>query len=112
MTTPGLVEARRLAIHEPQSGRALTTVQTLRAFADSAGLNAQSEFDEIAEALGLHHELDQWAREDLMGWLRTYFTVLRDPATTVRWPNELSPSGNVMRSLRDVEDSSPITEGI
>lgn len=112
VTTPGLVEARRLAVHEPQSGRALTTVQTLRAFADSAGLSAQSEFDEIASALGLDGELDQWAREDLMGWLRTYFTVLRDPATSVRWPNELSPSGNVMRSLRDVEDSAPITEGI
>jgi hypothetical protein len=112
VTIPGIVEARRLAIHEPQSGGALSMVATLRAYADSAGLSYQSEFDEIADALGLTGELDELARDDLMSWLKTYFTVLRDPATTVRWPSDLSPSGGVMRSLRDVEESAPVTEGI
>lgn len=110
LTTPGLVEARRLAIHEPSSGGALTTVRKLRDYANTAGITDRSELAELVDALGLAGPQDELCQNDLKGWLSTYFTTLHDPATTVLWPNELSPSGSVMRSLRDVEESAPITE--
>lgn len=112
VTTPGLVEARRLAVHEPRASGALTTVQTLRRYATSAGVGYLSELEEMATALGISEESDENAWHDLRGWLKTYYTVLNDPATTIRWPSDLSPSGSPMRSLRDVESRVPITEAV
>lgn len=108
VTTPGLVEARRLGVHEPSARAALTTVQRLRDYYATAGVNDASEADSLIDALGFSQPMDQNLRDDLRFWLRTYFTALNDPATSIRWPNELSPSGPVMRSLRDVEDQAPV----
>lgn len=112
LTTPGLVEARRLAVHEPAAGRALTTIQRLRAYAQAAGVNASTELRDIEAALGFGGSMDEFLRADLEEWLATYFTTLHDPATTARWPSDLSPSGSAMRSLRDVEESAPVTENL
>lgn len=109
ITVPGIVEARRLAVHEPESGTALTTVPRLRKYAQAAGIDAHTELDAIAEALGLDTN-DELLRDDLRQWLDDYFSRLYDPATSVRWPNELSPRGTVMRSLRDVEQTAPVTD--
>lgn len=109
LTTPGLVEARRLAIHEPASGRALTTIRWMRDHYQTAGITAEQELDTFAEALGIDGPLNELLRDDLSTWLNSYFRVLEDPATTVKWPNQLSPSGPVMRSLRDVEETAPVT---
>lgn len=109
VTTPGIVEARRLSVHEPASRQSLTTVPWLRDYYAAAGISADSEFGEICAALGINEDADEKLRDDLRLWLSNYFTVLNDPATTVRWPSELSPSGSVMRSLRDVEEQAPVT---
>lgn len=112
LTTPGLVEARRLLIHEPASGGALTTIKKLRQYVSAAGITEQTELADLVEALGLDGPLDELLRHDLQQWLRAYFAALHDPATAAKWPNELSPGGVVMRSLRDVEESAPVIETI
>jgi hypothetical protein len=108
LTISGIVEARRLALHEPRSGQALTTVTRLRSYHQDNGTNQASEAAVLARALGFDGPLDEMLTDDIEGWMHTYFSTLNDPATTVRWPNELSPSGPVMRSLRDVEESAPV----
>jgi hypothetical protein len=108
LTTSGLAEARRLLVHEPASGKALTTVKWMRDHYQTAGINAADEVAALSEALGLEGPMDEFLRVDLESWMRSYFGALNDPATSVRWPNELSPSGSVMRSLRDVEESAPV----
>jgi hypothetical protein len=109
LTATGLVEARRLAIHEPASHGALTTVRKLREYYHSAGIDAASEEQELVAALGIAGPLDEHLRQDLASWLSSYFSALNDPATQVKWPSELSPSGPPMRSLREVEEAVPIT---
>jgi hypothetical protein len=108
LTTSGIVEARRLALHEPRSGGALTTVPRLRSYHQDNGTNETSEAAVLARALGFDGPLDEMLIEDIRGWMHTYFSTLNDPATTVKWPQDLSPSGPVMRSLRDVEESAPV----
>ncbi len=108
VTTPGLVEARRLGIHEPAAGVALSTVRKLRDYFAQVGVTESSESSALIGALGFDGPLEEGLRDDIESWLHAYFTALNDPATTVTFPNELSPSGSVMRSLRDVEDRAPI----
>jgi len=108
VTTPGMVEARRLGVHEPSAREALTTVRRLREYYSAAGITDHSEAQALVQALGFSGPMDEKLREDLQFWLRTYFRALNDPATSVKWPNELSPSGPVMRSLRDVEQQAPV----
>jgi len=110
LTTPGLVEARRLLIHEPASGGALTTTRKLRQYVAAAGITEHTELAHLTDALGIDGPIDELLRHDLEQWLRAYFTALHDPATAAKWPNELFPNGTVMRSLRDVEESAPVIE--
>lgn len=108
LTTPGLTEARRLLVHEPRAGQALTTVKSMKSHYSALGINPDAEARSLIECLGLIAPSDEYLRQDLTGWMRTYFQALNDPATTARWPSELSPSGSVMRSLRDVEEAAPV----
>jgi len=109
LTATGLVEARRLAVHEPASHGALTTVRKLREYYQTAGVDAATEGHALVAALGIAGPLDEHLRQDLASWLSAYFGALNDPATQVKWPSELSPSGPPMRSLREVEEAVPIT---
>jgi hypothetical protein len=108
LTLSGIVESRRLALHEPRSGGALTTVDRLRNYHQANGTNQATEAAVLAAALGFDGPLDEMLVEDIEAWMHTYFSALNDPATTVKWPNQLSPSGPVMRSLRDVEEAAPV----
>jgi hypothetical protein len=108
LTTAGVVEARRLAIHEPAAREALTTVRKLRDYFSDVGVTEDTEFDAVVEALRIERPIDDLMRGDLRVWLANYFSALNDPATQVIWPSELSPSGPPMRSLRDVEASVPV----
>jgi hypothetical protein len=108
LTMPGVVEARRLMIMEPRSaGQRLTTLNRLREFMAGSGITPAGEAECIAALLGFTGPTDELLRDDIRRWLATWFTNLEDPATTVRWPNELGPTAP-MRSLRDVEASAPI----
>ncbi len=108
LTMPGVVEARRLLLMEPRSvGQRLTTLARLRVFASIAGITPAREAEVIASLLGFTGEADELLRSEIRQWLSTWFVNLEDPATSVKWPNELGPT-TPMRSLRDVEASAPI----
>jgi hypothetical protein len=108
LTMPGIVEARRLMLMEPRSvGQRLTTLARLRVFASIAQITPAGEAESIASLLGFTGESDELLRDEIRLWLSTWFINLEDPATSVKWPNELGPT-SPMRSLRDVEASAPI----
>jgi hypothetical protein len=108
LTIPGVVEARRLGVHEPKSAKGLTTIGALRDYHRAAGTTAESEADQVIEALGIDGPLDDRLRDDVQGWMATYFDNMFDPATTAKWPSDLSPSSHPMISLRDVEEGVPV----
>jgi hypothetical protein len=108
LTMPGIVEARRLMLMEPQSpGQRLTTLERLRAFISSSGITPADQAERIASLLGFTGETNGALRDEIRLWLATWFANLEDPASSARWPNQLGPT-TPMRSLRDVEASVPI----
>jgi hypothetical protein len=108
LTMPGVVEARRLMLMEPRAaGQRLTTLDRLRAFVSGSGISPAGEAESIASLLGFTGPIDELLREEIRQWLATWFANLEDPASSVKWPNELGPT-TPMTSLRDVEASAPI----
>lgn len=107
-TLPGLEMARLLMIHEERAGSALTTVAKLRAESTKGGFSKDVELDALIEMLGFAGPLDEGLRTTLQEWLDTFFRNLAFPSSTVRFPNDLSPTGRPMLSLRDVEEQSPV----
>jgi len=109
LTMPGIVEARRLHLLEPRApGQRLTTIAKLREYLTMLGYQTSGEAAIIGDLLGFEDELDVLLEADLEQWLRTWDANLKDHAFTGKYPNELSPTGGVMISLRDVEESAPI----
>ena len=52
--------------------------------------------------------LDENLRRDLGDYLREFYRALNDPASSAEWVSELFPTGEPMRSLRDVEEQAPV----
>jgi diadenosine tetraphosphatase ApaH/serine/threonine PP2A family protein phosphatase len=109
LTIPGMVEARRLQVWEPRSGRALTVIRWLQEYVRSAGISSTTETIELAGMLGLDDEVDGRLIADIRAWLDTWEANLAAPTPGVRWPNELGPT-RPMISLRDVEETAPIRD--
>lgn len=110
LTMPGIVQARRLAVMEPASstGR-LTTVRLLKDYVASSGLTAADQTEIITELLGFDGDKSGLLRDEIRDWLESWFANLHDPATTARWPSDLSVD-QPMISLRDVESRAPIRD--
>lgn len=109
-TVAGLVLARILQLHEPSSGNALTTVGRVRQYFTSAGVTEAVELREMVSLLGLDDPMDELLKHDLEAWLSLFFRNLDDPGGTFVRPKDLSPTGDAMISLRDVEELVPIRE--
>lgn len=110
LTMPGIVQARLLAVMEPTSstGR-LTTLRLLRDYVSDSGLTAADQTEIIAGLLGFDSEEGGLLRDEIRLWLDGWFTNLADPATTAKWPSDLSVD-RPMISLRDVESRAPIRD--
>lgn len=107
-TIAGLILARVLAIHEPQSKFALTTPKNLKKYIDSASFSAEDEANVLESYLGLACALDEPLKKDIQKWLQNFLRNVADPPTDARFVSDLSPTGAPMRSLRDVEEQVPI----
>ncbi len=108
LTMPGIVEARRLMLMEPRSpSQSLTTMRNLRSFIAAAGLTPAGEAEAIWRLLGFEGPADELLRDEIRQWMDTWFINLEDPASSVKWPNQLG-STSPMMSLRDVETQAPI----
>lgn len=107
-TLPGLKEAIRTHVHERHSGRALTTIRSLRDFAQNGGMSVQGEIDAIFRILGLDPATDERLCRCVHNWVVDYHRTLMNPTGSVKWPSDCSPTNAPMRSLRDVEEQGPI----
>jgi hypothetical protein len=107
-TIAGLYLARLLAVHEPNSQGALTTVSKLRAYFVKAGVKEKSEVAILINMLRFDSAIDERLRRDIEFWVERFLGNLHHPSGTSRFPSDLSPTGSPMRSLRDVEEEVPI----
>lgn len=107
-TMPGLMEARRLMLMEPRAGN-LATLRALRDYVRQSQLTPADQAQAIARALGFDDGDSAMLVQEIAAWLEGWFTTLLDPATTAKWPSDLSPD-RPMLSLRDVESSVPVWE--
>ena len=112
LTFSGLEMGRILGLHEPEAirrrGRPLTTVANLRQAFTMFPINEADELAAMIRALGFEGPLSANLRQDLVGYFREFYRALNDPAGVARWPSELFPGGQPMRSLRDVEEQIPV----
>ena len=112
LTFAGLVQARLYGIHEPEAIaaglRQLTKPAPVRrAFARLPVLEPV-ELDALIDMLDFDGPLDENLRRDLGDYLREFYRALNDPASSAEWVSELFPTGEPMRSLRDVEEQAPV----
>jgi hypothetical protein len=112
LTFAGLEQARIYGIHEPAAIDAGLTQLTRpgsvrRAFARLPVLEPR-ELDSLIEMLHFNGALDENLRRDLTDDIREFYRALNDPASAAEWVSQLFPTGEPMRSLRDVEQQAPV----
>lgn len=112
LTFAGIEQGRIYGIHEPTalaSGlRQLTRPAAVqRAFSRLPILEGH-EYAALVAMLDFDGALDENLRRDLDDYLREFFRALNDPATSADWVSDLFPTGEPMRSLRDVEEQAPV----
>lgn len=106
-TISGLELARIIMIHELSSPTPLTTIKSLNAFiSTNTGMLVEDE-SAIAADLGLTEE-DEFMRTQLSQWFCDFSRNLREPPSDSIFLSHLSPTGDPMTSLRDVEEQAPI----
>lgn len=112
LTFAGLVQARLYGIHEPAAIAAglkqLTKPAPVRKAYGRLPVLEGSELDALIEMLDFNGPLDENLRQDLTGYMREFYRALNDPASAAEWVSELFPTGEPMKSLRDVEQQAPI----
>ena len=84
------------------------TTSRLRDYYRAGNLDLDAEFEAICDSLALTSELDERMRSDVRQWLELFFEGLDRTDGSHGFPNELSPTGQPMMSLRDVEEQAPI----
>jgi hypothetical protein len=112
LTFAGLEQARLYGIHEPAAIaaglRQLTKPGPVRrAFARLPVLESD-ELNALIDMLAFDGPLDENLRRDIAAYLREFYRALNDPASTADWVSDLFPTGEPMRSLRDVEEQAPV----
>lgn len=111
ISLPGIVEARRLLVHEPKSADALTTIPPYRKYLQEHQITAQSELEEILGMLGFGGDPNHMLRDYIAEWLERWEHALKYPPPDTKFPNKILPGGEgAMTSLRDVEPSAPIRD--
>jgi helicase-like protein len=107
-TEAGLELARLLMIHEPRAGVSLATIPALANYIARTPMRFEDEREALLQYLGIDARFDPGLRDEITRWLRIFAQNIRDPRGDMRFPNQASPSGPPMRSLRDVEEAVPL----
>jgi hypothetical protein len=66
------------------------------------------ELQALIEMLDFDGPLDENLRRDITDYLREFYRALNDPASAAQWVSDLFPTGEPMKSLRDVEEQAPV----
>lgn len=107
-TIAGLELARMHLVHEPTAASPLTTPRNLNAFIRDNPNTLANDRRAIAESLELS-DLDEFLFDQLGIWFEGFARNLREPTADIRFLSDLSPTGQPMLSLRDVEEQSPVS---
>lgn len=112
LTFAGLLQARIYGIHEPAALEAglkqLTKPAPVRRAFSQLPVPELEELEALIAMLHFDGPLDENLRNDITFYLREFYRALNDPASTADWVSELFPTGEPMRSLRDVEEQAPV----
>lgn len=102
-TISGLELARLTLIHEPSADAPLTTIKSLNTFIRNNPQTLVEDESTISANLGLEAE-DEFMKAQLRAWFVTFTRNLGAPPSDSTFPSQLSPTGDPMTSLRDVEE--------
>jgi hypothetical protein len=102
-TVAGLELARVLLIHEPEANKSLAMRRSLNELLGKTPDLLETDMKQIAKAIGMSDE-DEILQEQLKAWFEGFRRNLVEPTGDTRFISELSPTGNAMTSLRDVEE--------
>jgi hypothetical protein len=112
LTFAGLEQARIYGIHEPAAIaaglRQLTKPGPVKRAFNRLPVLERDELQAVIEMLDFDGPLDESLRRDISGYLREFYRALNDPASSAEWVSDLFPTGEPMRSLRDIEDQAPV----
>lgn len=109
LTLPGVVEARRLLIHERNATDALSTSRRFVSFMKETPERVAAEQEAVEAAIADHP--DPVFRQHVNDWLDKWAHGIEYPPPDARFPSDLLPGGTrPMRSLRDVEQQAPVRE--
>jgi len=112
LTYAGIEQGRLYGIHEPaalsQGLRQLTLPRAVQRAFTRLPVLEPDELHAIIELLGFIGPLDENLRRDLTEYVRRFYLALNDTASTAQWVSDLFPTGEPMRSLRDVEVQVPV----
>jgi hypothetical protein len=112
LTFAGLEQGRLYGIHEPaalaRGLRQLTLPAAVRRAFTRLPVTEADELRDVVEMLEFTGPLDENLRQDLTNYVRQLYRAVNDPASTAQWVSDLFPTGEPMRSLRDVEEQIPV----
>jgi hypothetical protein len=112
LTYAGIEQGRLYGIHEPEALarglRQLTLPRAVRRAFTTLPVLEPDELQAIVELLGFVGPLDENLRRDLTEYVRRFFFAMNDTSSMPQWVSDLFPTGEPMRSLRDVEVQVPI----
>jgi hypothetical protein len=112
LTFAGLVQARIYGIHEPAALaaglRQLSMPGPVKTAFNRLPVREPDELLALIEMLDFDGPLDENLRRDITDYLREFYRALNDPASNPRWVSDLFPTGEPMKSLRDVEEQAPV----
>lgn len=106
-TISGLELARINLVHEPATGDRITTIKALNNAVRQKPDLLQQDEAAIAAELGLTED-DEFMRDQLHRWFEMFERNMREPPADSRFISDLSPTGQPMTSLRDVEEQAPV----
>ena len=106
-TIAGQELARFLLLHEPDAGYALTLITSIRKYLTTRPDLLDADRDAIIASVA-SEPLDAGMRNDIVSWFEGFRRNLKSPPANALFPSQASPSGNPMRSLRDVEEAVPV----
>ncbi len=104
-TIAGLELARVQLIHEPAARGSLALLRAFQRFCEINPSTLGDDMTSIARDLGLA-ENDELLNEELKRWFEGFARNLREPPADAQFLSQISPTGDPMTSLRDVEEQA------
>lgn len=106
-TIAGLEMARVQLIHEPEAHASLALLRAFNKFVKSKPNILEEDRRAIARDLGFSSS-DELLVEELSQWFAGFARNLDEPPADTQFLSQISPTGDPMTSLRDVEEQAPI----